>query len=101
MEIKSNYTGIVKYLQEHDVTLVAVSKTKPVTAILELYKQGQRIFGENKVQEMTEKAQTGRLRETSASITRMGDAIRPRAAAVAANSGWQRLCAGDRKTLSL
>jgi hypothetical protein len=50
---------------------------------------------------MTEKAKTGRLRETSASITRMGGAIRPRAAAVAANSGWQRLCASDRKTLSL
>jgi PLP dependent protein len=34
-----------------DVTLVAVSKTKPVEAILELIAQGQRVFGENRVQE--------------------------------------------------
>lgn len=40
-----------------DVTLVAVSKTKPNAAILEAYACGQRIFGENKVQEMTEKAE--------------------------------------------
>ena len=38
-----------------DVTLVAVSKTKPVPDILEAYNAGQRIFGENKVQEMEEK----------------------------------------------
>lgn len=38
-----------------DVTLVAVSKTKPVSDILEAYNAGQRIFGENKVQEMEEK----------------------------------------------
>ena len=37
------------------VTLVAVSKTKPVSAILEAYQAGQRIFGENKVQELCEK----------------------------------------------
>ena len=37
------------------VTLVAVSKTKPVDAIMEAYNAGQRIFGENKVQEMVEK----------------------------------------------
>ncbi len=37
------------------VTLVAVSKTKPVEAINELYKAGQRIFGENRVQELVEK----------------------------------------------
>ncbi|HNS42086.1 MAG TPA: YggS family pyridoxal phosphate-dependent enzyme [Taishania sp.] len=37
------------------VTLVAVSKTKPVEAILEIYNQGQRVFGENKVQEMCDK----------------------------------------------
>jgi pyridoxal phosphate enzyme (YggS family) len=35
--------------------LVAVSKTKPISAIEALYAQGQRIFGENKVQEMVEK----------------------------------------------
>lgn len=37
------------------VTLVAVSKTKPVSAILEAYDAGQRHFGENKVQEMMDK----------------------------------------------
>ena len=35
-----------------DVTLVAVSKTKPVSDLMEAYKAGQRVFGENKVQEM-------------------------------------------------
>jgi PLP dependent protein len=38
-----------------DVQLIAVSKTKPVSAILEAYAAGQRAFGENKVQEMTDK----------------------------------------------
>ncbi len=38
-----------------DVTLVAVSKTKPNEAILAAYESGHRIFGENKVQEMTRK----------------------------------------------
>lgn len=38
-----------------EVTLVAVSKTKPHESILDAYKAGQRIFGENKVQEMTQK----------------------------------------------
>lgn len=38
-----------------DVTLVAVSKTKPIEAIKEAYEAGQRIFGENKVQEMVDK----------------------------------------------
>lgn len=36
-------------------TLVAVSKTKPVETILEIYNQGQRVFGENKVQELCSK----------------------------------------------
>jgi hypothetical protein len=35
-----------------DATLIAVSKTKPVSAVLEAYNAGQRHFGENKVQEM-------------------------------------------------
>ena len=38
------------------VTLIAVSKTKPATLIQEAYEAGQRHFGENKVQEMAEKA---------------------------------------------
>ncbi|MFZ9028170.1 MAG: YggS family pyridoxal phosphate-dependent enzyme [Crocinitomicaceae bacterium] len=41
-----------------NVTLVAVSKTKPNEAIIEAYKAGQRVFGENKVQELVEKAET-------------------------------------------
>ena len=38
-----------------DVTLVAVSKTKPNEDLQEAYDAGQRIFGENKIQEMTDK----------------------------------------------
>ena len=38
-----------------EVTLIAVSKTKPIEAILEAYNAGQRDFGENKIQEMVEK----------------------------------------------
>lgn len=38
-----------------DVTLVAVSKTKPAEAILDLIAQGQRVFGENRVQEVQDK----------------------------------------------
>jgi pyridoxal phosphate enzyme (YggS family) len=38
-----------------DVCLVAVSKTKPIKDLLEAYQSGQRIFGENKVQEMADK----------------------------------------------
>lgn len=38
-----------------EVTLVAISKTKPENDILEAYDAGQRNFGENKIQEMTEK----------------------------------------------
>lgn len=37
------------------VTLVAVSKTKPVSDILQAYEAGHRVFGENKIQEMAEK----------------------------------------------
>lgn len=37
------------------VSLVAVSKTKPVEDILEAYQAGHRVFGENKIQEMTQK----------------------------------------------
>ena len=38
-----------------EVTLIAVSKTKPVSALSEAYAAGQRVFGENKVQEIQEK----------------------------------------------
>tara|TARA_R110000782_G_scaffold186164_3_gene276303 strand:+ start:73328 stop:73987 length:660 start_codon:yes stop_codon:yes gene_type:complete len=54
MKITANLQQIKASIPEH-VTLVAVSKTKPNEAILEAYQAGQRIFGENKVQELTEK----------------------------------------------
>ncbi|MBL7765572.1 MAG: YggS family pyridoxal phosphate-dependent enzyme [Chitinophagaceae bacterium] len=44
-------------LETSGARLVAVSKTKSVEEILELYHQGQRIFGENKVQELCDKFQ--------------------------------------------
>lgn len=53
---QQNYEAIVQQVKEKDATLVAVSKTKPVAAIQELYNLGQRDFGENYVQEMAEKA---------------------------------------------
>ncbi|HSD14452.1 MAG TPA: YggS family pyridoxal phosphate-dependent enzyme, partial [Flavobacterium sp.] len=56
MSIQSNLQHINSTLPA-DVTLVAVSKTKPVSDLMEAYEAGQRIFGENKVQEMTEKWQ--------------------------------------------
>lgn len=49
------YTKITTELKEKNVTLVAVSKTKSVEDILELYHLGQRDFGENYVQELVEK----------------------------------------------
>ncbi len=54
MSITQNLNNIKSSLPEH-VTLVAVSKTKPNADILEAYNAGQRIFGENKIQEMAEK----------------------------------------------
>jgi len=56
MNIKENLNQIKSSLPGH-VTLVAVSKTKPVSDILEAYNASHRIFGENKIQEMTEKWQ--------------------------------------------
>lgn len=50
------YEALLKNLQKHGITLVAVSKTHPVERILELYQRGQRDFGENRVQELLEKA---------------------------------------------
>lgn len=56
MSIAANLSEI-KFRIPTGVTLVAVSKTKPVSDLLEAYRAGQRIFGENKIQEMAEKAQ--------------------------------------------
>jgi len=53
---KEAYQLLKKELDEKQVTLVAVSKTKPVEDILELYNLGHRDFGENYVQEMVTKA---------------------------------------------
>jgi PLP dependent protein len=50
-----NYYQIKEYLTEHHVNLIAVSKTKPIEAIQELYDLGQRDFGENYVQELVDK----------------------------------------------
>lgn len=55
MSIKENYQAIKNQLPA-EVQLVAVSKTHPVSAIQEVYDLGQRVFGENKVQELMEKA---------------------------------------------
>lgn len=41
---------------EHEIALMAVSKMHPVEAILEAYAAGQRLFGENRVQEFQEKS---------------------------------------------
>lgn len=49
-----SYQKVIELIPSN-VSLVAVSKTKPVTEILEIYNYGQRVFGENKVQELTEK----------------------------------------------
>ena len=51
----TTYLEINEQLQAQQVTLVAVSKTKPVSDIQELYDLGQRDFGENYVQELAEK----------------------------------------------
>ena len=54
MSIKDNLLQIQSTIPTN-VTLVAVSKTKPVADLMEAYEAGQRVFGENKIQEMTEK----------------------------------------------
>lgn len=56
MSIQKNLLEIQSKLSE-DVVLIAVSKTKPISALEEAYRAGQRVFGENKVQEMVEKWQ--------------------------------------------
>ena len=54
---KEKYRQINEELRLSNITLVAVSKTKPVEDILELYDLGHRDFGENYVQELVEKAE--------------------------------------------
>ena len=54
MSIKDNLENINLKISS-EVCLVAVSKTKPISDILEAYEYGQRVFGENKIQELVEK----------------------------------------------
>ncbi|MFM9825959.1 YggS family pyridoxal phosphate-dependent enzyme [Flavobacterium sp.] len=54
MSITQNLQKIKSALPS-TVTLIAVSKTKPIPYLMEAYDAGQRIFGENKIQEMAEK----------------------------------------------
>ena len=53
-DIQNNLKDILASIPDH-VTLVAVSKTKPISDLMEAYNAGQRVFGENKIQEMVEK----------------------------------------------
>ena len=53
----ASHLKAIKVSLPKEVTLVAVSKTKPNSAILEAYQAGHRIFGENKVQELAQKAE--------------------------------------------
>jgi len=64
MSVKENYQSVLKEVEEsilksgrvaEDVTLIAVSKTKPVELLQEVYDCGCRDFGENKVQEIMDK----------------------------------------------
>ncbi len=55
MDITANIQEVQQELNPIGVTLVAISKTKPVEDIQEAYDAGQRIFGENMVQELVEK----------------------------------------------
>ena len=55
MSITANLSAIKGEVERLNVKLIAVSKTKPVSDILEAYETGQRVFGENNVQELAEK----------------------------------------------
>lgn len=54
MSIKKDLIAVSSSLPDH-VTLVAVSKTKSPSEIMEAYDAGHRVFGENKIQEMVDK----------------------------------------------
>lgn len=54
MNIAENIQTVTASIPE-EVTLVAVSKTKSVVEIMQAYEAGQRVFGENKIQEMAAK----------------------------------------------
>ena len=52
---KENYNKVKDRLNNKNISLIAVSKRKPIEDILALYELGHRDFGENRVQEMIEK----------------------------------------------
>ena len=58
MDIKNNINFLQREVAAAGAQLIAVSKTQPVETIREAYDAGQRIFGENKAQEMTAKVET-------------------------------------------
>lgn len=58
MSIKSNISSFKEEIESKGCKLIAVSKTHPAEKVMEAYQAGQRIFGENKVQEMAAKWQT-------------------------------------------
>ena len=49
------YEDLKEYLDQHEVSLVAISKLKSNDDILNLYNKGQRVFGENRIPELLEK----------------------------------------------
>ncbi|RYE30622.1 MAG: YggS family pyridoxal phosphate-dependent enzyme [Sphingobacteriaceae bacterium] len=55
MSIADNIRNLKKEIGDDDVKLIAVSKTKPAAVLMEAYDAGQRVFGENNVQELVEK----------------------------------------------
>jgi len=55
MNISDNIKSYLHEIGQRRCKLVAISKTKPVEIIQEAYDAGQRVFGENRVQELTEK----------------------------------------------
>jgi uncharacterized pyridoxal phosphate-containing UPF0001 family protein len=54
---KEAWTSLLNEFTPKGITLIAVSKTKPVSDVQELYNLGQREFGENYVQELVDKQQ--------------------------------------------
>ena len=58
MSIQHNLKKYQEILKKYEARLIAVSKTKPKVDLLQAYESGQRDFGENKVQELADKAES-------------------------------------------
>jgi len=56
-DIPGNIRSLLQQIPDH-VKIVAVSKTMPPAAVMKAYKSGQRVFGENRVQELLSKRET-------------------------------------------